>query len=106
MLQFRAICARVPFDRVRHRMSGEGSKLKYYCFTFRSITRAQSASRRLDALGIRHTLRRTPKSVSPNGCGYCLRVGEREFGPARAQLVGYQAIYLQTASGAMEELSS
>lgn len=44
-----------------------------YCFTFRSITAAQQAQQRLQRIGIKASMIRTPSELRSHGCGYCLR---------------------------------
>lgn len=49
--------------------------MKYdWLITFRSVTFAQKGERRLKGAGIDCTLQRTPKELSEQGCGYCLRL--------------------------------
>ncbi len=43
-------------------------------FTFRSVTGAQRAARVLTNVGINAPMMRTPRALSENGCGYCLRI--------------------------------
>lgn len=45
-----------------------------WLITFRSVTYAQKAERRLKGAGIDCTLQRTPRELSEQGCGYCLRL--------------------------------
>ncbi len=47
-------------------------------FHFSSVTYAQSAKRMLEEKGISAYLLRTPLSLSPTGCGYCLKIKKSE----------------------------
>lgn len=49
-----------------------------YCITFRSITFAQRGERMLKQGGVGCSLQRTPGWMEERGCGYCLRVRDRE----------------------------
>ena len=49
-----------------------------WMITFRSVTFAQKAERRLKGAGIDCILQRTPKELSERGCGYCLRLQGRD----------------------------
>ncbi len=76
--------------------------------TFRSITFAQRAEHVLRPLGIFCTLRRTPRWMEEQGCGYCLQLRYRDA-PAVAQLlkergIPYRRAYVQKENGALEEL--
>lgn len=50
----------------------------FYAFTFRSLTAAQNARRLLLAQSITAELRRAPKQLSQQGCGYLLHVSARQ----------------------------
>ena len=54
--------------------------------TFRSVTFAQRAARILEKGGIDNILRRTPKTLSVRGCGYCLYLPVRHILAATALL--------------------
>ena len=45
-----------------------------WLITFRSVTFAQKGERKLKNAGIDCTLQRTPRELSEQGCGYCLRL--------------------------------
>lgn len=49
-----------------------------YYFTFRSVTRAQAALVTLTQAGLRSTLVRIPKKLSQIGCGYALKLSEKD----------------------------
>lgn len=80
-----------------------------YCLiTFRSVTPAQRGEGVLRRAGFNCSIRRTPRWMEEQGCGYSLRV--RHIDAARAvQLlqaadVHYKKVYLQRENGALEEL--
>lgn len=49
-----------------------------YVITFRSVTFAQRGERQLTQNGIGCILRRTPRWMEQRGCGYCIRVPDRQ----------------------------
>ncbi len=57
-----------------------------YYFTFQSMTRAQTAQAVLTRHGLFSALRRTPKVLTAQGCGYALRLAAAD-GPAAAALL-------------------
>lgn len=66
-------------------------------FTFRSITTAQRGQSVLRNRGIDGTLRRTPRRLENQGCGYCLVVST-ENGKQAARLfrqndISYRRVY-------------
>ena len=79
----------------------------YNClFTVRSVTAAQHGAAVLDRAGVRNQLSRTPKSISVKGCGYCLKVRERDCETAAQALrqaeAAVSAIYRLNAGGVPE----
>ena len=52
----------------------------------RSLTYAQRARRALERRGIFAGIIRSPAAVTPEGCGYALRLPERHLARARARL--------------------
>ena len=58
----------------------------YYLILCRSLTYAQKTSRILEQAGIRNHIVRTPKRISAEGCGYCIKVSERTLTSALVQL--------------------
>lgn len=54
-----------------------------YYFTFQSMTRAQTAQAVLTRHGLFSDMRRTPKTLAAQGCGYALRLSAAD-GPAAA----------------------
>ena len=79
----------------------------YNClFTFRSVTAAQHGAAVLDRVGIRNQFARTPKSISVKGCGYCLKVRDRDCMEAAQVLrraeAAVSAAYRLNANGVPE----
>ena len=82
--------------------------MKAYYVTFRSVTFAQRAQARLAAEGIACTLRRTPKWMEKQGCGYCLQL-QVPFGAAAVEILHrermeFRKIYLEKGDSSMEEV--
>lgn len=79
-----------------------------YLFTFSSITLAQSAQRVLQSRAIPVELRRTPKSIAANGCGYSLAVSERILYRAleafRERRIIYRKLYRTQTGFSPEEV--
>lgn len=48
-----------------------------YLLTCRSLTYAQRGARVLERAGITGTVSRAPKTISKNGCSYCILVAHR-----------------------------
>ena len=69
--------------------------MKEYYFTFRSVTRAMEAEKRLKNAGMHPYLLRTPAELRKKGCGYSLRLRESEWEPARAVLTedGFERLF-------------
>ena len=75
--------------------------------TFRSVTVAQRGEKILNAAGIRCAVRRTPRWMEEQGCGYCIRLAGSEVPDAlallrRNQLSGGK-VYDQGEDGVLEE---
>lgn len=62
--------------------------MKYCILTFRSVTFAQRGESALRKAGIDCSLIRTPKNLSSRGCGYSLRLKERDANEAVERLHG------------------
>lgn len=81
---------------------------KTVCFTFRSVTAAQSGNRALRLAGIDNQLSRSPKQLQQQGCGYCLRINGKGLNAAlevlRFEGVHYNKIYDQDSTGMWEEI--
>ena len=83
--------------------------MRSYFITFRSVTFAQRGESVLKRAGIDCALQRTPRWMEEKGCGYCLRIHDRDVSAAVQQLrqkqVDFRKVYSQMGSGSAEELS-
>ena len=81
--------------------------MEYAYITFRSVTHAQRGERILEEWGIRCALQRTPRWMEEQGCGYCLRLRERELSRAgellRKGRISYRKIYRVDEHGQLVE---
>ena len=77
--------------------------------TFRSVMPAQRAEERLQSESIGCQVRRTPKWMEEQGCGYCLRLWTGDATPGvellRRERVPMRKIYAQREDGQLEELT-
>ena len=75
--------------------------------TFRSVTVAQRGEKILNAAGIRCAVRRTPRWMEEQGCGYCIRRAGSEGPDALALLrrnqLSWRKVYYQGEDGVLEE---
>lgn len=75
--------------------------------TFRSVTAAQRGERVLSDAGIRCAVRRTPRWMEEQGCGYCIRLSEDAVPTALALLkknqLSWRKVYHQGEDGKLEE---
>ena len=75
--------------------------------TFRSVTVAQRGEKILNAAGIRCAVRRTPRWMEEQGCGYCIRLSGAEVPDALALLrknqLSWRKVYYQGENGVLEE---
>ena len=75
--------------------------------TFRSVTVAQRGEKILNAAGIRCAVRRTPRWMEEQGCGYCIRLSGSEVPDALALLrrnqLSWRKVYYQGEDGVLEE---
>ena len=75
--------------------------------TFRSVTVAQRGEKILNAAGIRCAVRRTPRWMEEQGCGYCIRLSGSEVPDALALLrnnqLSWRKVYRQGEDGVLEE---
>lgn len=81
-----------------------------FCFiTFRSVTPAQRSERLLKHAGYFCNLRRTPRWMEVQGCGYGLQVRYADISTCIQMLkkaeVPYRKVYLLEENGATKELS-
>ena len=78
-----------------------------WLITFRSVTFAQKGERALKGRGINTVLQRTPRNLSERGCGYCLRIRERDIFAAveilRSDQIAFEKIFAMRAGGGAEE---
>lgn len=76
--------------------------------TFRSVTPAQRGERLLRRMGFTCNLRRTPRWMEEQGCGYSLRLRRQDIMTAIALLrrhqIPFHKVYLQLPEGTVEEL--
>lgn len=80
-----------------------------YLITFRSVTYAQRGERVLNRAGERCSLRRTPRWMEEQGCGYSLRVHTgniaRAVGLLRSEQLPMGKVYLRREDGGLEEVT-
>ena len=83
--------------------------MKFCVITFRSITPAQKAESLLRRAGFICSIRRTPRWMEEQGCGYSVRVnsqdGEGCVKLLRFNNLPFKKVYLQEENGAIEEIS-
>lgn len=80
--------------------------MKEWLITFRTITFAQRGERAMKKNGIPCVLQRSPKAISQRGCGYCLRMRDRDaiqaVGILQKEQLNYEKVYV-LEDGKMEE---
>lgn len=78
-----------------------------WLITFRSVTFAQKGERVLTRGGIDCSMQRTPKELSKQGCGYCLRLRAKDVITAvellRENQIAYGKTYVLAEGGHPEE---
>lgn len=83
--------------------------MKVYFITFRSVTHAQRGERILRAQGCRCLLRRTPRWMEQQGCGYCLQLTLKEIHTPVNLLVDggipLRKVYVQLGGGEFQEVA-
>lgn len=83
--------------------------MKYCQITFRSVTPAQRAEGALRQAGISCAIRRTPRWMEEQGCGYSLHLRLADAIKAaellRAKQIPFRKAYFQTEDGRTEELA-
>ena len=83
--------------------------MKSYFVTFRSVTHAQRGEQALTRTGYRCRLRRTPRWMEEQGCGYALRLWTDRIDSAVALLtekkIQLRRVYVQLEEGQMEEVA-
>lgn len=79
-----------------------------YLILCRSLTYAQRYARILERSGIIVYIMRTPRSISQDGCGYCIRVREKLLTGAlkalRRQGIDPGPIYMKQGENVPEEV--
>ena len=82
----------------------------YYIIICRSLTYAQRTAQVLERVGIPGWVQRSPKLISKEGCGYCVRIPERRLADAltvlRREGMSPKQVFLQTAEGEYSEVKS
>lgn len=82
--------------------------MRSYFITFRSVTFAQRGESVLRRSGIGCSLRRTPKKLEEQGCGYSIHLHNENIALALERLrqnqVNFRKVYYQLPGGEMEEL--
>lgn len=83
--------------------------MDFCMITFRSVTPAQRAESLLRRVGFACSIRRTPRWMEEQGCGYSLRVKTGDVEACirilRSNSVPFRKAYLHTEEGTVEELS-
>ena len=54
----------------------------YYLLICRSLTYAQRTAKALEHVGITAIVTKVPQHISPTGCGYCVKVSNKNFSNA------------------------
>ena len=82
--------------------------MRSYFITFRSVTFAQRGESVLRKGGIDCSLRRTPKWMEEQGCGYSLHLHHGEVWAAMEQLrkhqISFRKVYVRLPNGETEEV--
>ena len=80
-----------------------------YLITFRSVTYAQRGERLLNRWGERCSLKRTPRWMEEQGCGYSLRLQtdniERAVTLLRGEQLPMRKVYLRREDGSLQEIT-
>ena len=83
--------------------------MAYCMITFRSVTPAQRAEGLLRRQGLECSLRRTPRWMEEQGCGYSLQLRQQDALRAtemlRKEKIAFRKLYLRRENGAVEELT-
>lgn len=82
--------------------------MMYYLIVCRSVTLAQRTAAALERVGIQAQILRAPRSISGEGCGYAVRVLERDLSQAMVVLkrvgLNQSPIYIVSAEGGYREV--
>ena len=72
-----------------------------YLILCRSLTYAQRTVQVLERSGISGHVMRTPRNISGEGCGYCVKISERALSKAlvllRSEGLGPKQVYIQNS---------
>jgi hypothetical protein len=79
-----------------------------YLLMCRSLTYAQRASRALERVGITAVITKVPKSITGQGCNYCVKVSEKNLTRSLATLkdagLDPSRVYLVAHDGSVSEV--
>jgi len=79
-----------------------------YLLMCRSLTYAQRASRALERIGITAVITKVPKSITGQGCNYCVKVSEKNLVRSLAALkdaeLGPTRVFLVSHDGSVSEV--
>jgi len=79
-----------------------------YLLMCRSLTYAQRASRALERIGITAIITKAPKSVTGQGCNYCVKVSERNLVKSLSTIkeagLGPSRVFLVSHDGSVSEV--
>ena len=64
----------------------------YYLLICRSLTYAQRTAKALEHVGITAILTKVPMHISPDGCGYCVKVSSKNISNALIALKKRRAV--------------
>ena len=82
--------------------------MRFCLITFRSVTPAQKGESVLHRMGIECAIQRTPRWMAEQGCGYSLRLHQRDVAQAVQRLretdTHFRKVYCQREKGNYEEL--
>jgi NADH/NAD ratio-sensing transcriptional regulator Rex len=80
----------------------------YYLIICRSLTYAQRSAKALERAGITAVVMKTPKDITTEGCGYCVKVSEKRLTQALTVLksagMGVNRVYVQNLNGSSSEV--
>ena len=80
----------------------------HYLLMCRSLTYAQRASRALERIGISAIITKAPKSLTGQGCNYCVKVSEKNLVRSLSVLkdagLGPTRVFLVSLDGSVSEV--
>ncbi len=81
-----------------------------YLILCRSLTYAQRTARVLERSGIHGHVMRTPRTISSEGCGYCVKISERWLTKALSMLnqegLGPKQVYVERQDHTFAEVDA